>query len=67
MTLKLLWIVGGVDMKKWRTARKRLRMTQFELSAKSGVPRWRIAYCESGYLRLRRDEMRKIRLVLAAA
>lgn len=53
-------------MKKWIRIRKRLRMPQFELSRKSGVPRWRIAYAELGYVRLRREEMEAIRRVLNA-
>lgn len=53
-------------MKKWAKIRKRLRMTQFELSRKSGVQRWRIAYAELGYLRLRPEEMQAIRRVLNA-
>jgi hypothetical protein len=39
-------------------------MTQFQLSQKSGIPRWRIAYAEVGYLRLRHEEMKTIRRVL---
>jgi predicted transcriptional regulator len=51
-------------MKKWTRARKQRRITQFELLAKSGVARWRIAYAEAGYLKLDRQELQAIRRVL---
>jgi hypothetical protein len=54
-------------MKKWIKARKRRRINQFELSAKSGIARWRIAYAEAGYLKLEEQELRAIRRVLATA
>jgi predicted transcriptional regulator len=59
-----LWIVEGTDMKKWIRIRKRRGLTQFELSAKCGVPRWRIAYAEVGYLKLKPEEMKAIRRAL---
>jgi hypothetical protein len=54
-------------MKKWIRARKRHRITQFELSARSGISRWRIAYAETGYLKLNKEEMKAIRRVLSVA
>jgi transcriptional regulator with XRE-family HTH domain len=51
-------------MKKWTEARKRRRISQFELANKTGIARWRIAYAEAGYLRLEREEMEAVRRVL---
>src|SRR5437899_2511945 len=59
-----LWRLS--EMKKWARLRKRKRITQFSLAAESGVPRWRIAYAEVGYLKLRPEEMAAIRRVLTA-
>jgi predicted transcriptional regulator len=54
-------------MKKLKVFRRESGLTQQELSAASGVVRWRISHAEVGLIRLTPEELNAIRNALVAA
>jgi len=52
-------------MKKLKELRKASGLSQHNLARKSGVPRWRIAYVETGRLTFSDQERSRIRVALA--
>jgi predicted transcriptional regulator len=54
-------------MKKLKVLRRDSGLTQQDLSAASGVVRWRIAHAEVGLIRLTSEELDSIRAALVTA